>query len=210
MNSLSDYLNASQSRHSHLCPRQILGVRVALAGLKLLNIDLFLHSRKKLLVIAETDGCFVDGIEVTAQVSVGHRTLKIEDYGKIAATFIDIKTTQAVRIHPVVNIRELALNYFPLEKRPYFTQLKAYQIIPDCELLNIECVTLNQDLHLIIGSPSQRTRCEKCGEEIINGREVTEEGTTLCKACAGRAYYQLDEFIELVKSNPDKINIPID
>ena len=132
MDTLKELLEASQTRHSHLCPRQVLGVRIALAGLKLLNIDPTTQRRKKsLMVISETDGCFVDGIEVTAQVSVGHRSLKIEDYGKIAATFVDVKSGQAVRLHPVIGARELARSYFPKEPRAYFAQLDGYQTMPD-------------------------------------------------------------------------------
>jgi formylmethanofuran dehydrogenase subunit E len=194
MNTLADLLHASQARHSHLCPRQVLGVRVALAGLRLLNMDPTIQRRKKtLLVISETDGCFVDGIEVSAQVNVGHRSLKIQDYGKIAATFIDVKTGQAIRLHPVIGARELAMNYCPDEKRSYFAQLKAYQTIPDHQLLDAEWITLNWDIPHIMGSPRQRAYCIRCGEEIINGREVTESGITTCVACAGRAYYDLRE-----------------
>jgi formylmethanofuran dehydrogenase subunit E len=191
MQTLSDFLNASQARHSHLCPRQVLGVRVALAGLDLLNIEPALKRRKGFVVISETDGCFVDGIEVTAQVSVGHRSLKIKDYGKIAATFVDIKTRRAVRVHPVSDAREIAREYVRSEKRAYFAQLKGYQTIPDSELLNVEWVILNQDIYKILGSPRQRGRCLQCGEEIINGREIVEGELTLCMACAGDAYYYL-------------------
>jgi formylmethanofuran dehydrogenase subunit E len=192
MTDVQDYLNASQARHSHLCPRQVLGVRIALAGLTWLGLGKTLGYRKYLLVIAETDGCFVDGIEVTARVSVGHRSLKIRDYGKIAATFIDLKTSRAVRFRPAPGVRELARKYYPLEKRAYFAQLQGYQTIPDSELLDSEVVKLNYDLKSMLGSPSARVCCDRCREEIINGREVTDTGLTLCLACAGRAYYSTE------------------
>lgn len=189
MSVLSDFLKASHARHTHLCPRQVLGVRIALAGLRQLDLSLAPKRRKNLLVIAETDGCFVDGIEVAAWVSVGHRSLKIRDYGKIAATFIDLRTGQAIRFHPALRIRERARKYFPEEKRAYFAQLLAYQIMPDCELLTSEAVTLAQDLRQITGSSKQRTYCVQCGEEIINGREIMEGESAFCMACMGNAYY---------------------
>ncbi len=200
MKALTEFLNASQARHSHLCPRQVLGVRVALAGCRLLNIEPALKRRRTLLVIAETDGCFVDGIEVTAQVSVGHRSLRVEDYGKIAATFVDTHTGRAVRVHPVHNVREVAKEYLPHEKRAYFAQLKGYQIIPDSEMLRAAWVTLNRDISQILGSPKQRSRCAQCGEEIINGREVIKGELIQCMTCAGETYYHLQEDTEILQT----------
>lgn len=211
MDTLLRLLEASQARHSHLCPRQVLGVRVALAGLRLLNIDLSVPRRKNLIVITETDGCFVDGIEVTAQVSVGHRSLRIQDYGKIAATFINVKTGQAARIHPAPGVREVAKQYVPQEKRAYFAQLKGYQVIPDSELLHIESVTLNQDIHQLLGSPRQRSHCLQCGEEIINGREVIKGGLTWCLGCAGEAYYSVQQEAKTIKTKnmPESMSLRV-
>lgn len=199
MCALSEYLAASQARHSHLCPRQVLGVRIALAGLDFLAMPPPSKQPRNLLVISETNGCFVDGIEVTAHVSVGHRSLKIEDYGKLAATFIDTKTGQALRLRPVNGARRLAATYFPRERRAYFAQLKGYQVIPDSELLHVERVTLKQELQRLLGSRNRRACCSLCGEEIINGRELIENDLTLCVACAGKAYYRLQE--ETQKTN---------
>ena len=207
MEILQELLAASQARHSHLCPRQVLGVRVGLAGLKLLDIDLTIRQPKKnLMIISETDGCFVDGIEVTAHVSVGHRSLKIEDYGKIAATFVDLKSGRAVRLHPVSSARELALHYCQEEKRAYFAQLKAYQTIPDRQLLHAEWITLKQDLQRIVGSPRQRIYCIQCGEEVMNGREVLDNGLPTCVACAGRAYYHSGEAAGILKLHADEVH----
>ncbi|MGZ9226553.1 MAG: FmdE family protein, partial [Anaerolineales bacterium] len=151
MDNLLSLLEVSQERHSHLCPRQVLGVRIALAGLKLLDIDPMIQRREKtLIVISETDGCIVDGLEVTARVSVGHRSLRIEDYGKIAATFVDVSSGRAVRLRPAIGLRELSVSYCREEERVFFAQLKAYQIIPDDQLLRAEWITLNQDIQQIV------------------------------------------------------------
>jgi formylmethanofuran dehydrogenase subunit E len=192
MDTLLSLLEESQMRHSHLCSRQVLGVRTALAGLKLLEIDPMIQRREKtLIVISETDGCFVDGLEVTARVSVGHRSLRIEDYGKLAATFVDVPSSRAVRLRPAMGGRELAVSYYPKEERGSFGQLKAYQTIPDDQLLRAELITLNQDIQEIVGSPRQRTYCIRCGEEVINGREISDSGLPTCRACAGHAYYRI-------------------
>jgi formylmethanofuran dehydrogenase subunit E len=209
MDNLLSLLEASQLRHSHLCPRQVLGVRIALAGLKLLEIEPMIQRRKKtLIVISETDGCFVDGLEVTAQVSVGHRSLKIEDYGKVAATFVDVPSGRAVRLHPTIGVRELAISYCPEEERLYFAQLKAYQTMPDDQLLRVEWITLNQNIQQIMGSPRQRAYCIRCGEEVLNGREVSDSGLPTCRACTGQAYYHSAEEVRIVKFSSREIYNP--
>lgn len=188
MDDLQTLLAASAARHSHLCPRQVLGVRAGLAGLAALRLT-HLHKDKHLLVVLETDGCFADGIEVSTGVAIGHRTLRIEDYGKIAATFIKVPGGEAVRISPRLDIRQRAWDYAPSEKKYYYTQLHAYQVMPESELFNIKEVELAIPLEKIISRAGVRTECDFCGEDIINERQVYRDGFTLCRACAGPAYY---------------------
>lgn len=192
MPSLKDLFDASAARHNHLCPRQVLGVRIGLAGPARLELGTH-RTDKRLLVIAETDGCFADGIEVATGCSVGHRSLRIEDYGKIAATFVDVKTGRAVRVAPHLEARERARVYAPAERRHYFAQLEAYQVMPDDALLSIQTVRLVTPVEAIVSRPAVRVHCAFCGEEIINEREIEVEGTPLCRACAGQAYYRLVE-----------------
>ena len=186
---LDDILKTSASRHTHLCPRQVLGARMGLAGAQALGLDLPAQN-KRLLAILETDGCFADGVEAATGCSVGHRTMRVEDYGKIAATFVDVRQGYAVRLAPRLDIRERAADYAPGEPRHYFAQLAAYQVMPDSDLLSIREVYLNVPVEELIGRPGERTHCDLCGEEIINGREVNLAGRILCRACAGEAYYQ--------------------
>jgi formylmethanofuran dehydrogenase subunit E len=184
------FLDASAVRHKHLCPRQVLGVRAALVGTR--NLDLKTPRRdKRLLIISETDGCFIDGLEAVTGASCGHRTLRIEDYGKIAATFIDVRNEQAVRVSPAINLRHRAWEYAPGEKRRYFAQLIAYQAMPDEELFTVQNVRLLQSIQSLISRAGVRVDCELCGEEIINEREIYQEGKILCKGCAGDGYYTL-------------------
>jgi formylmethanofuran dehydrogenase subunit E len=182
-------LELSVRNHSHLCPRQILGVRIGLAGMKALG---FHESpmKKRLLVISETDGCFVDGVIAATGCTVGHRTLRVEDYGKVAATFVDTKTGRAVRVAPRPDVRELACNFVPEETRHYFAQMRAYQIMPDETMLTVQDVKLNVPIEKIISRPGLRLNCNGCGEEIMNEREIHRDGLTLCHACAGEGYYQ--------------------
>ncbi len=187
---LSDYLQKSASQHTHLCPRQILGVRLGLLGLKTLGFDAP-PAKKRLLVIVETDGCFADGITAATDCTVGHRTLRVEDLGKTAAVFVDTLTGQAVRVAPALDVRQKAYAYAPEESRHYFAQMQAYQVMPDDEMFTVHEVTLNTPIQSIVSRPGVRVNCDLCGEEIMNEREVKQSALTLCRACAGHAYYRL-------------------
>ena len=183
-------LDISSRDHSHLCPRQILGVRIGLAGLAALGFA-EPPAGKRLLVITETDGCFADGLSAATRCTVGHRTLRVEDYGKVAATFVEVKTGRAVRVVPVLDVRQRAYAYAPNETRHYFAQMQAYQIMPDQEMFTITDVQLVTSVEEIISRPGVRVDCDVCGEEIMNEREVKQDGLTLCRACAGISYYQM-------------------
>jgi len=183
-------LDISSHDHSHLCPRQILGVRIGLAGLSALHLEPN-HGSKRLLVITETDGCFADGLSAATNCTVGHRTLRVEDYGKVAATFIDTQTGHAVRVAPVLDIRQRAYIFAPNEPRHYFAQMQAYQIMPDEEMFTVTEVQITTPIDDIISRPGIRVDCDMCGEEIMNEREVKQNSLTLCRACAGMTYYQM-------------------
>ncbi len=183
-------LEKSARDHSHLCPRQILGVRLGLAGMNALGFDTP-PDKKQLLIITETDGCFADGLSAATDCTVGHRTLRVEDYGKVAATFVDTKTGCAVRVVPTLDIRQKAFRYAPDEPRHYFAQMQAYQVIPDDEMFTITEVQLATSIEGIVSRPGVRVDCDVCGEEIMNEHEVKQNGLILCRACAGNPYYRL-------------------
>ncbi len=187
---LSSLLETSLARHSHLCPRQVLGARIGLAGAAALNLAVP-RTDKRLLIVIETDGCFADGLEAATGCTIGHRTLRVEDYGKIAATCVDVKTGRAVRIAPRLDVRERAYACVPDEPHHYFAQLTAYQVMPDRELLSIQPVQLTTPIKAVVSRAGVRVNCDLCGEEIINEREVVHDGATLCRSCAGQSYYQL-------------------
>jgi formylmethanofuran dehydrogenase subunit E len=193
---IQNFLEKSSKDHSHLCPRQILGVRMGLWGLKVLGLQAN-QGNKRLLVITETDGCFADGLTAATDCTVGHRTLRVEDYGKVAAVFVDVKTGYAVRVAPVLDIRQKAYSYAPDEPRHYFAQMQAYQIMPDEEMLTITEVQLATPIEAIVSRPGVRVNCDLCGEEIMNEREVIRAGLNLCRGCAGNPYYQLPVSIPL-------------
>ncbi len=188
MHTLAAILEASAARHDHLCPKQVLGARMALLAGRLLAIDLP-QTGKRLLVILETDGCTADGVSVASGCTVGHRTLRIEDYGKVAATFVDTETERALRIVPRAAARELAAHYAAEAQARWQMQLVGYQQMPDDLLLACQDVRLTPSIAAIVSKPHLRVDCRICGEEIINQREIVRDGVVLCRACAGGSYY---------------------
>ena len=186
---LSEMLRRSSARHDHLCPRQVLGVRMGLAGLAALGLDAPV-SKQTALVIVETDGCFADGIEVATGATIGHRTLRVNDLGKIAATFADVKSRRTIRLSPSTDARQRARIYACDEERHYFAQLQGYQVMPDAELFKFQEIILDPSLEYLLSKPNIRVTCDLCREEIINDRQVQAGDLVLCRACARQGYYQ--------------------
>ncbi|HEX9076627.1 MAG TPA: FmdE family protein [Anaerolineae bacterium] len=187
---LEPLLQACAARHRQLCPRQVLGVRMGRLAGQLLDLTLP-QPDKRLLAIVETDGCAADGIAVATGCSVGRRTMRVEDLGKVAATFVDTATGCAMRIVPRLESRALARRYAPEASNRWEAQLLGYQCMGDDLLFTWQRVELVIPLEEVIGHAGVRVICERCQEEIINGREVVDGGVVLCRSCAGQPYYRL-------------------
>jgi len=188
MTTLTDLLNASAALHHHLCPRQVLGVRMSLHAGELLGLSVP-QCDKRLFVIVETDGCAADGIAVGANCWVGRRTMRVEDYGKVAATFVDTHTERALRLVPRQSARTLAPAWAPEAANAWEAQLLGYQRLPAEELLEVRPVRLRTPIGRIISHARHKVVCASCGEEIRNEREVVRPDGPVCRACAGEAYY---------------------
>lgn len=190
MAKLEHLLERSAAWHSHLCPRQVLGVRMGLLAGRVLGLDVP-NAEKRLLTVAETDGCAADGLAVATGCTVGNRRLRVLDYGKVAATFVDLKHENTIRIAPRDGIRAAAHRQVPDAESSWHAQLQTYQVMPDLDLLAVQQVELSISLEKLLSKPGYRVNCQSCGEEIINEREVTLGKRVLCRACAGQSYYQL-------------------
>jgi len=113
---------------------------------------------------------------VVTGCTVGHRTLRVEDYGKIAATFVDVVTEQALRLAPRLDVRQRAWAYAPEENRRYFAQLQAYQVMPDEELLMVQAVRLTTPVSALIGRPGVRVNCAGVGKRsLTSGKFISKE-----------------------------------
>ena len=190
MKSLEEYLLLAAQNHGHMCPGQVLGVRMAMRGLKELGIDDPAANRKRLITYVEIDRCATDAISLVTGCRLGRRSLKFMDYGKVAATFVDLETQRAVRVAARDDSRAKAKAMFPELADPHRQQLEAYKVMDDSELFAIHHVRVNMKAEDLPGLPRTRIKCEQCGEGINDGREQVVAGRTLCRNCAGESYYQ--------------------
>jgi formylmethanofuran dehydrogenase subunit E len=116
--------------------------------------------------------------------------MKLADYGKMAATFVNLETNRAVRVVAREESRQLAKTYFPRIEDKYRCQLEAYKVMPDEELFSSEEVLVSIPLEDRPGRPLSRVRCGACGEHVQDAREIVSDGRVLCRACAVGGYYR--------------------
>ena len=189
---LQEMLEHTAAMHKHLCPRQVLGVRMGRLGAELLELEMP-QTDKRVLAFVESDGCFADGLSAATGCTLGHRTLRLFDYGKVAVTLVDSKTGRAIRIAPRADSRQRAAEAAPEAANRWKGQLEAYQKIPTELLLEARDVALNLDVAALVGKPGVRVSCARCKEEILNQREVLRDGETICQSCAGESYWRAAE-----------------
>lgn len=188
-------LDESVRIHGHLCPGQVLGVRMSIYGLGKIGIgDPKGSDRKKLYLLVEIDRCATDALQSVTGCSLGKRSMRFIDYGKMAATFLNLETGESVRVVAREEARDKAKEYFPEIEDKYKCQLEAYKVMPDHELFHHETVTVTIPPEDMPGRPLRRVRCDLCCEYVQDIREVkTDDGKTLCRACAHGGYYSLVE-----------------
>jgi formylmethanofuran dehydrogenase subunit E len=188
MKSLAEYLDIAAQTHGHLCAGQVLGVRLAMHGLRELGIDDPIAERKRIVTYVEIDRCVTDAVALVANCRLGKRVLKFRDGGKVAATFVDLQTSRAVRIAARESSKQAAREMFP-ELAKGTGQQKAYAQLSDEVLFDKQWVKVEIQPKNISGFKGPRVVCAQCGEGINFKREVVKDGRTLCRACAGERYY---------------------
>ena len=168
-----------------MCPGQILGVRMSLLGLGHLGIDDPRGAdRKRLITYVEIDRCATDAIGMVTGCRLGKRTLKFRDWGKMAATFVDLSAERAVRVVALETSRDLALEMFPNLPSKKDQQMAAYRELPDEQLFRVELVNVPVDPAELPGFKGERLLCGQCGEGVNFGRFLEEDGKRLCLSCA--------------------------
>ncbi|MCX8031542.1 MAG: FmdE family protein [Thermodesulfovibrionales bacterium] len=187
-------LKESIKNHGHLCPGQVLGIRMAILGLNIINIkDPKGKDKKSLIVFVESDRCLTDAIQSVTGCSLGRRTLKFFDYGKVAATFYNIPQNNAIRIIAKEEAKEKAKGYFPSIVDKYKAQTEAYKIMPNEELFETMTVKVKLKPEDMPGKPLKQVKCSACGEYIQDSRETLISESNFCKPCSEGSYYILQQ-----------------
>jgi formylmethanofuran dehydrogenase subunit E len=185
MESFDELLRQAEAAHGHMCAGQILGVRMALLGLERLGIaDPRGADRKRIVTFIEIDRCATDAISLVTGCRLGKRALKFRDWGKMAATFVDLSTGKAVRIVAREDARDLAARLYPHLETKKLQQMQAYYERPADELFLSQWVRVPIDGAEMPGTKSERVMCEECGEGVNFGRYVEVGGRRLCLSCA--------------------------
>ena len=185
-------LEGSAREHGHLCPGQVIGVRMALLGLELIGLENPKQTNeiKNIIVYVEIDRCATDAISYVTGVKLGRRSLKFKDYGIMAATFVNLVTGKAFRIVSNESARDTARTYASHVKDLHEQQLEAYKIMPLSELFSVFQVKVDIAPSDMPGPATQKAVCEKCGIIVRDAKEVVLNNKHLCHACADMAYYR--------------------
>jgi formylmethanofuran dehydrogenase subunit E len=185
MEAFDELLQRAEIAHGHLCAGQILGVRMALLGLSRLGVaDPLGADRKRLITYVEIDRCATDAIAIVTGCRLGKRALKFRDWGKMAATFADLKTNRAIRIVARDDSRELAAHHYAHVEGKNQQQMQAYRQLPDEQLFREQWVRVEIDPADLPGYKAERVVCTRCKEGVNFGRVVLVDGERLCLACA--------------------------
>jgi formylmethanofuran dehydrogenase subunit E len=183
-------LEESVRIHGHLCAGQVLGVRMSMLGLQEIGVnDPKGKDRKSIIVFVEMDRCATDAVQSVTGCSLGHRTMKFMDYGKMATTFLNTGTGKAVRVFAKEESRQKAKEFFPEIVNKYAAQLEAYKVMSDDELFTVMEVTVEIRQEDLPGRPQRRVPCASCGEQVQDMREVYQDGKVLCVPCSRGGYY---------------------
>ena len=193
MESMDELLRQAEIAHGHLCAGQVLGVRMAMLGCHRLGIGEPRGSdRKRLVTYVEIDRCATDAIGVVTGCRLGKRALKFRDWGKMAATFVDLATGRAVRIVALDSSKQRARELYPAIADKNQQQMKAYREMDDGELFGEQWVEVALGPGEMPGYKGERIACDACGEGINYQRFVERDGETLCLPCANpeQRYYR--------------------
>ena len=185
MESFDELLKQAEVAHGHLCAGQVLGVRMAMLGCRRLGIvEPRGTDRKRLVTYVEIDRCATDAIGVVTGCRLGKRALKFRDWGKMAATFVDLATGRALRIVALESSKQRARELYPEIADKNKQQMKAYREMDDGELFGEQWVEVEVGPKEMPGYKGERVTCAACGEGINYERFEERDTERLCLGCA--------------------------
>jgi formylmethanofuran dehydrogenase subunit E len=184
-------LQESAEAHGHLCPGQVVGVRMAMEGCRRIGLDNPREQSqiKKLIVYVEMDRCAADAISTVTGARLGRRSLKFVDNGIMAATFVNLETGKAVRIVSKESARTLAASKAPQIRDRHRQQLEAYKTMACEDLFDIQAVKVDVEACDMPGPTKFKAVCQKCGQVVRDKREVMKNNRILCRPCALGTYF---------------------
>ena len=187
METFEELLDRSVKIHGHLCAGQVLGVRMSMLGMKYLS-ELGIQDprgkdRKRIVVYVEIDRCATDAIESVTGCRLGKRTLKFRDWGKMAATFVDLETGKGVRIAALDSSRQAAERILPGWEDKNKQQIEAYKVLPDEDMFQAKWVMVDVGADEMHGAKSEKFFCPKCGEDVAFNRIIAVDGVRYCMSC---------------------------
>ena len=174
-----EYLDKAAAYHGHICGGQILGIRMAQLGLKLLGLNEG-DDLRDLVIFLETDRCVADAAYVVTGLTLGRRRVKVKHLGKTAMSFMDLATGKAYRIR--VKMRE--------HPEPGADIVAYWAQFADGDIFEWYEVEINLPPSELPGKPQSVVTCEDCGEEVLDAKEVRKDGRTFCRNCAEGSYYK--------------------
>jgi formylmethanofuran dehydrogenase subunit E len=192
MQNFETLLEGSARMHGHMCPGQVVGVRMAMLGCGHIGLDAPRRPDqiKKIIVYVEIDRCAADAIAYVTGVKLGRRSLKFVDNGIMAATFVNLESGKAVRILSTERSRDLVPRYAPGIAEKQRQQLEAYKAMPDEVLFEVQPVAVEVPVNDLPGPSRFKARCEQCGQVVRDKKEVLQGGRVLCRICAYGAYFK--------------------
>lgn len=192
MESFEKLLEGSAKEHGHLCAGQVVGVRMAMLGCRLIGLDnpRSLAQIKKLIVYVEMDRCTADAVAYVTGVKLGRRSLKFTDYGIMAATFLNLETREAYRIISTEESRDRVAEYAPEIKNRSKQQVAAYERMPLSVLFRVQKVKIPHKEYDMPGPTKKKAVCVKCGQVVRDSKEVMIDNESYCQPCAHGAYFE--------------------
>lgn len=184
-------LEESVAAHGHLCPGQVVGVRMAMLGCRLIGLDnpSSPHQIKKILVYVEMDRCTADAVSCVTGVKLGRRSLKYRDYGIMAATFINLETQKSFRVISTEESRDLCREYAPEVEGKAACQIAAYKRMPERLLFRVQKVRVKLTDFDLPGPTRRKVICCRCGQVVRDAKEVIIDGRAFCRPCTEESYF---------------------